>query len=314
MAGRSLAQCVAPRIGRYERGAFETHVERLFDQSREYRVVGAVGEVRHQNGDWRRRRDRRCIPLRDPERTREKQQHDRRQYGSRPKGQSLLLRNGTWIPVVVKLFECVDEFRGRLIALVRPDGHAPLNDRVERGGDRRIDRPRRGRRFFRSRHQFVDGAVISHVAPPPDEKVVDDQAERVNVRTMIDGFRPRLLGRHVLNRADDAADEREGRIRSIRSAARPDSGGNRRPTRRGVRGRGRRAHRTRDPEVHDERRISPSIMMFAGFRSRWTMPASCAAARPERDLPRDVQRLADRQLLLAVEEMSPGQRLRCTAS
>ena len=34
---------------------------------------------------------------------------------------------------------------------------------------------------------------------------------------------------------------------------------------------------------------------FSGFRSRWTIPFSCAAARPARDLDRDVDRLADRQ-------------------
>ena len=41
----------------------------------------------------------------------------------------------------------------------------------------------------------------------------------------------------------------------------------------------------------------PSLVMnrLSGFRSRWTMPLSCAAARPSADLARVVDRLARRQ-------------------
>ena len=34
--------------------------------------------------------------------------------------------------------------------------------------------------------------------------------------------------------------------------------------------------------------------MFAGFRSRWMIPCSCAASRAVRDLPGDRQRLIER--------------------
>jgi len=39
---------------------------------------------------------------------------------------------------------------------------------------------------------------------------------------------------------------------------------------------------------------SGRILMFAGFRSRWTMPIACAASSASRDLPRDRQDLVDR--------------------
>ena len=43
----------------------------------------------------------------------------------------------------------------------------------------------------------------------------------------------------------------------------------------------RAGRRSRNPEVHDQRLAGLGIMMLAGFRSRWTTPASCAAASPD---------------------------------
>ena len=41
-------------------------------------------------------------------------------------------------------------------------------------------------------------------AAPPHEHVVEDQPERIDVGTMIDGLgRRRLLGGHVIQRTDD---------------------------------------------------------------------------------------------------------------
>jgi hypothetical protein len=48
--------------------------------------------------------------------------------------------------------------------------------------------------------------------------------------------------------------------------------------------------RRRQPDVEDLRLALRTRNTFSGFRSRWTMPFSCAAAQPARDLRRDVDR------------------------
>ena len=105
-----------------------------------------------------------------------------------------------------------------------------------------------------------------------DEHVVEHQAERVDVGALIDLLPARLLRRHVLNRAHDRAVTRcfrelLGFGRPAGSPCRPD-----------------RDFGTSGDRAMPKSMISASpfasTMMFAGFRSRWTTPALCAATRP----------------------------------
>ncbi len=129
------------------------------------------------------------------------------------------------MPVVVEHLEIGEQVRRPLIARGRIRLHALGDDRIERFGHRRIDRPNRRRRSVHPRHQGGHrrgrGAL-----PAAEQQVVQHQPERINVRARVDRLALGLLGRHVLDRSDDGA---------------PD--GHRRA------GLGR----ARDAEVHDER-------------------------------------------------------------
>ena len=64
---------------------------------------------------------------------------------------------------------------------------------------------RRRRRGLHALHQFGDGTLRALAPPAADEHVVEDQAERIDVGTLIDRLSARLLWRHVGDRADDGA-------------------------------------------------------------------------------------------------------------
>ena len=108
-------------------------------------------------------------------------------------------------------------------------------------------------------------AMISPAPPPmnggsPTTHLVEDAAERVEVRAVIDrAGRARLLGRHVERRAHQRAGLR-------------------------VPGFARLVDELRDAEVEDLRTLADGVSgsgtrnMLSGLRSRWTMPLACAAA------------------------------------
>ena len=100
--------------------------------------------------------------------------------------------------------------------------------------------------------------------PLPGKALVEDAAERVDVGAAVDRAALDLLGRHVVDRADEAA----------------LAGQAARPRRRGGRGRSRRRRRAR------HRRLG-ATRMLPGFTSRWTSPAACAASRRRRPARRD---------------------------
>ena len=95
-----------------------------------------------------------------------------------------------------------------------------------------------------------------------------DDAERPDVRALVGGAAARLLRTHVRRRAENYAGGR--RLRGQRRRV------HRRPTTRSI------ASRRRTPWPARNRGPSPrrrrSTLMFAGLRSRWTMPRSCAAS------------------------------------
>ena len=79
---------------------------------------------------------------------------------------------------------------------------------VERFGNARIDRARRRRRRLHPPGELSDGRVRAARPLLVEQHVVDDQAERVDVGALVDRLRPRLFGRHVLDRSDHRADHR----------------------------------------------------------------------------------------------------------
>ena len=101
------------------------------------------------------------------------------------------------------------EFRlqldGRLKALRRIRLETSRDDGVDSYWHLAQHRPYGRRRCLHPPLQLGDRAHRMFRAAASDEHVVEDQAERVDVGTLIDGLPSRLLGRHVLDRADDGA-------------------------------------------------------------------------------------------------------------
>ena len=113
------------------------------------------------------------------------------------------------------------------------------------------------------RHQL--GRGLARKRPPPREHLVEHRAEGEDVGPMVGGLSPDLLGRHV---ADGAEHD-----------ARPGRGGDGRAL--GARSAGSSVGRSlARPKSRILTRPSLVTNRFSGFRSRCTIPFSCAAARP----------------------------------
>ena len=160
------------------------------------------------------------------------------------------------MPVRVESIELGLELLRGLIACRWLRLDALRDDAIDRLGNRRIDRTKAGRRLSRPFDEERQGGVALRRTALPDEHLRDDQAERVDVGALIDRLSHGLFGGHVRERADD---------RTGRGRQRAGFG------------------RSGDAEVRDSRCAfsTSSIRMFAGLRSRWTMPASCAARSPD---------------------------------
>ena len=121
-----------------------------------------------------------------------------------------------------------------------------------------------------------------------DEAVVEQAAERVDVRAAVDLAALDLLGRDVVDRADDVA-----RARDLRAPA---------PSRRLV----------SPKSVRNARR--PSISTFAGLTSRWIRPERVRGVERGGDLAADVDRAVRAQAALARSARRRGPSPRRTAS
>ena len=89
------------------------------------------------------------------------------------------------------------------------------------------------------------------------QHLVEHAAERPDVGALVDALTARLLRAHVGGGAEDRAVARLGQVRDARR---------------------RRVAAFARPKSSTFTTPSGVILMFAGFRSRWTMPFSCAAS------------------------------------
>ena len=114
----------------------------------------------------------------------------------------------------------------------------------------------------------------------PGQHLVQNRAEREDVGSVVGGNAADLLRRHVAERSEHHSRLRARRIVGTTLPTAPIGSGSvslARPKSRIF---------TRSPAV---------MNMFSGFRSRWTIPLSCAAARPCADLRGVVHGLAHRK-------------------
>ena len=75
---------------------------------------------------------------------------------------------------------------------------------LERHRERRRDLRERRRVFAQNRRQRLGGRLAQKRARP-GQHLVEDAAEREDVRSMVGLLSPRLLGRHVPHRAEDGS-------------------------------------------------------------------------------------------------------------
>ena len=100
--------------------------------------------------------------------------------------------------------EVGDDLVDVLITQIEVALQAPVNDVAEWLGDVRAYRGEVSGIFLRAKNKAGDGAVSLkwHLAA---EQLVEDDAERKDVRALVDGLAEGLLGRHVVHGADEAA-------------------------------------------------------------------------------------------------------------
>ena len=121
---------------------------------------------------------------------------------------------------------------------------------------------------------------------PAGQHLVEHAAERPDVGALVDGLAARLLRRTCRPRCRGSC---------------PTPRHRRRRQRRRQRDRSRRDEPSRLEAPWPGRSRAPSrcrparTLMFAGLRSRWTMPCSCAASSASAICARDRQRFVERQ-------------------
>ena len=146
-------------------------------------------------------------------------------------------------------------------------------------GEATAQQPRRGGgvpagRAFQSgsrpQHRREDVAHrLAREQPPAGEHLVEQDAEGPDVGALVDGLAPGLLGRHVGGRAED--DPGGGsRVREVGDWDRSADD---------VTPAASPPHALARPKSRTLTLPSGVTLTFAGLRSRWTMPFSCASSR-----------------------------------
>ena len=168
--------------------------------------------------------------------------------------------------VLADALQVAGEVARRGVALVGVLGETALHDPAQRRRRPRVEpaRPARARPDDRGERlgagRLLEGALARR-------HLVEDRAERELVRPEVHGPPARLLRRHVADRAHDGA-----RLRLLR----------RRPSARRDACSVGATNSFARPKSSSLTKPSFETMTFSGFRSRCTIPAACALARPRR--------------------------------
>ena len=109
------------------------------------------------------------------------------------------------LAVLVQALERRHQIGGLLVARLGIDLHTAGHDAGHRLGDLGIDRTDVGHPLLHPLGQFGHGARTALGTGPAHEHVVENQAEGVDVRAMVDALAARLFRGHVGERADDPA-------------------------------------------------------------------------------------------------------------
>jgi hypothetical protein len=239
---RRQRACITPGEDRDEGRPLHRDGERLLDRPLQPVDSGGV-EIADEHRHRRGRRRRRPGP-REPPRPGHERQHERQRGGKVLAAEPARLR--------LELALCIESVqrRNQLVRGSKPFRRVRLDaagdDAVDEGGNPRVDRARGGRRVLHAVAQLIERGGAGH-PDVAEHDVAKDQAERVDVGPLIGGRAARLLGRHVLQRADDLPRDRHSRRQHtgrspLRWPARGAVGG--------IRSRGRGS---RNPEIHDDR-------------------------------------------------------------
>ncbi len=180
----------------------------------------------------------------------------------------------------------------RLKSLVRVRLETAADDGVDRLRNFGVDAARCRRRLLHPRVQLGDRALRPGRAAAANQHVVKDQTEGVDVSPLIDRQSLRLLGRHVLDRADDgaghgAADEQGSRRRRLMppAAAAP----------------GRIGRRASDAEIHDRRLVIGADHDVGGLQIAVDDARVVRRHQAGGDAASDVERTLHRKLLVSLE-------------
>ena len=147
--------------------------------------------------------------------------------------------------------------------------------------------PARGR----GRPRWCPASVSAANARAAGEQLVAQAPERPDVGPLIDRQAARLLGAHVARGADDSP-------ASVPRGSRPAVGGSGVPSPPQV--------RLGHAEVQHLHAPGGVTLMLAGFRSRWTIPCSCAASQRVGDLAGAAERGGHGQRALAALRPPPA--------
>ena len=182
-------------------------VERELHHRLERVIEGLVASLVHHVGDHDDDvlvlHRRLCVPVDGPRQPEQRRRHRRRQR--QPDG----ALDGAQLAAIVEPGQRLEHLGRRPEPLLRLRLDAPRDEAVQRLGHLGYHRLHRSRGVLEPLLQIGDGAAGAVVdAAPPEQQVVEDEPERVDVHALVHLFAARLLRRHVGNGADDGAGHR----------------------------------------------------------------------------------------------------------
>ena len=235
--------------------------------------------------------DRRRRGSREPPGQTEQGADCRQRSGRRPPGQPP--RDGQRVTVLVQALHVGYEIRGGRVPRASVGLDASADEAAQRLGDLRIDRVRRRRRGSDARVQILQ-AVFKSVRPMAAEQdVVQDQPERIDVGTLVDGPRACLFGRHVFESPDHRPNR--GVVAGACTVRHPRPHDVRR-------GRPRLGHRPGDAEVHDHRLAVAADHEVGRLQIPMHDSRRVGGSQPGHRRARNLQRTLDREFAFAPQD------------